>query len=304
MVDARGISLTESVLTKGARMILNRGRAGGQADWQVEEHTGGVWVDKVWVDSIISGEDPKGLRFDSVFCPPSKRTLWHRRQGGEVLIVTSGLGRVATANGERSLVQVGDAVYFPAGERHWHGAGPTTFWHYLIRSVGPAEYGDVVDDEEYRRGDGSGGRPELSRTTDEKPPTMIVSRGRLASKPSSEFKIHPTHYPGGARQDWIIRVGDGDLRVVHAYHDPGSITGWHTHDGDQIMQCVFGEGRWGTKRDGVHTVRAGDTAYFQPGELHFHGASPDSYILELSLVAGVTTYYDPVTDQEYAAVRP
>jgi quercetin dioxygenase-like cupin family protein len=136
---------------------------------------------------------------------------------------------------------------------------------------------------------------------------MIVSRGRLASKTSSEFKIHPANYQGGARQDWIIRVGDGDLRIVYAYHDPDARTGWHIHEGEQIMYCVSGEGRWGVKRDGVVTVynvRAGDTAYFAPGELHFQGASPDSFVLELALVSGVTTYYDRVTDDEYAAVRP
>jgi quercetin dioxygenase-like cupin family protein len=133
-------------------MILSRGRAGGQADPEVEEHTGGVWVDKVWFDNIIRADEPKGLRFDSVFCPPAKRTLWHRRHGGEVLIITSGQGRVATESGERSIVQAGDAVYFAPGERHWHGAGPTTFVHYLIRSVGTADYGEVVGDEEFLRG--------------------------------------------------------------------------------------------------------------------------------------------------------
>jgi len=135
---------------------------------------------------------------------------------------------------------------------------------------------------------------------------MIVSRGRLATKPSSEFKIDPTRFPGGARQDWLIRVGDGDLRIVYAYHDPGARTCWHTHDEEQIMYCVAGEGRWGAKRNGVvtvYTARAGDTAYFPPKELHFQSASPHSFILELALVAGVTRYYDLVTDEEYDAVK-
>jgi quercetin dioxygenase-like cupin family protein len=285
-------------------MILSRGRRGGQADWQVEEYTGGVGVDKVWYDNIITADDPKGLRFDSVFCPPGKRTLWHRRQGGEVMIVTSGQGRVAAEDGLRTLVQAGDAVYFAPGERHWHGAGPTTFLHYLSRSVGSADYSDAVEEEEYLQGfstdpgkTGQGGDGKR----------MIVSRGRLASKTSSEFKIDPTRFPGGARQDWIIRVGDGDLRIVYAYHDPDALTCWHTHDEEQIMYCVSGEGRWGAKHNGVvtvHTVRAGDTAYFPPKELHFQAASPNSFILEMALVAGVTRYYDLVTEEEFNAGEP
>lgn len=131
-------------------MILSRECSERQAEWS-DQSTGGVWLDKMWVENIIPADNPENVRLDSVFCPASKRTLWHRCQGGEVLIVTSGEGRVASASGERRVVRAGDAVYFAPRERHWHGAGPHTLWTYLIRSVGPVQHDDVVDDEEYNR---------------------------------------------------------------------------------------------------------------------------------------------------------
>ncbi len=125
-------------------MILSRGRSGQPAESKTEQYSKGVLI-----DNILKVESPQQLRFDSVFYPPKTRTTWHSHREGEVLIVTSGQGRVASKNGERSVVRVGDAVYFAPGEIHWQGAGPTTFWHYLARSAGEAVDGEPVDDKEY-----------------------------------------------------------------------------------------------------------------------------------------------------------
>lgn len=54
------------------------------------------------------------------------RTVWHTHPVGQVLIVTQGAGRVQTWGGPIEEIRVGDVVWFPPGEKHWHGAGPTT----------------------------------------------------------------------------------------------------------------------------------------------------------------------------------
>ncbi len=94
---------------------------------------------------------------------------------------------------------------------------------------------------------------------------------------------------------------------MYAFHEPGCKTVWHSHGGGQIIYVLSGEGLWGSKRDGVVTVksvRAGDAVYFEPGEVHYQAASRDTYILELACSAGTTEYYDPITDEEYAATQP
>ena len=45
----------------------------------------------------------------------------------QVLLVTDGIGIVATEK-EKSVVQIGDLIHIPAGEKHWHGA--TTDSHF------------------------------------------------------------------------------------------------------------------------------------------------------------------------------
>ncbi len=49
------------------------------------------------------------------------RNKFHIHDGDQVLIITAGKGYVATEK-EKKVVTVGDIVWFPAGEKHWHGA--------------------------------------------------------------------------------------------------------------------------------------------------------------------------------------
>ena len=50
----------------------------------------------------------------------------HAQDGEQILLITGGVGIVATENEEHE-VKVGDIVYVPAGEKHWHGAKPEGF---------------------------------------------------------------------------------------------------------------------------------------------------------------------------------
>ena len=60
----------------------------------------------------------------------------HYHESDQVLIVTEGRGTVATES-EEAVVGVGDVVFAPAGERHWHGALPdTTFAHITVTRKG------------------------------------------------------------------------------------------------------------------------------------------------------------------------
>lgn len=57
---------------------------------------------------------------------PGARTAWHTHPLGQTLIVTAGCGRVQRDGGPIEEIRAGDIVWFEPGERHWHGASPTT----------------------------------------------------------------------------------------------------------------------------------------------------------------------------------
>jgi len=63
-------------------------------------------------------------------------TGWHAHDCDQILVVTSGSGKVATESEEFDL-NVGDVVHIKAGEHHWHGAkADTTMGHITITMAG------------------------------------------------------------------------------------------------------------------------------------------------------------------------
>jgi quercetin dioxygenase-like cupin family protein len=78
----------------------------------------------------------KDLRVGIVNFGQGVRNKFHTHSGDQILIVTEGKGLVATDSEEKE-VTVGDVIFFPAGEKHWHGAIPdSTFSHITIQRTG------------------------------------------------------------------------------------------------------------------------------------------------------------------------
>ena len=86
---------------------------------------------------------------------PGARTAWHTHPLGQTLLVTSGAGRVQREGGPIEELRPGDVVWFEPGEKHWHGATPTTALTHI--AIAEALDGKGVDwlekvtDEQYGR---------------------------------------------------------------------------------------------------------------------------------------------------------
>lgn len=80
---------------------------------------------------------------------PGARTGWHTHEVGQVLIVTSGNGIIATRDWSRRM-STGDVIEIPAGVEHWHGAAPTTpMTHIAIQPGGETQWLELVLDDTY-----------------------------------------------------------------------------------------------------------------------------------------------------------
>jgi quercetin dioxygenase-like cupin family protein len=127
----------------------------GPAEW----FTGAVRI-----DPLFQARDPARVVGASVTFEPGARTAWHTHPLGQTLIVTSGCGLAQSWGGPISVIRPGDVIWFPPGEKHWHGAAPTTaMTHIAIQeefrdcTAGPEQFhGKTVDwmepvsDEQYR----------------------------------------------------------------------------------------------------------------------------------------------------------
>lgn len=82
---------------------------------------------------------------------------------------------------------------------------------------------------------------------------------------------------------------------------PGSRTFWHKHENGQILQVLAGRGLIQSEGEPVRILRAGDTVWVPPGETHWHGAAPDSFLTHTAISLGATQWADAVSDNDYSA---
>jgi quercetin dioxygenase-like cupin family protein len=80
----------------------------------------------VRIDPLFEAPDPARAVAASVTFEPGARTAWHIHPLGQTLIVTAGCGRVQRWGGPIEEIRPGDVIWFEPGEKHWHGATPTT----------------------------------------------------------------------------------------------------------------------------------------------------------------------------------
>ena len=85
----------------------------------------------VWQDPIITPQAPARVVAGRVSFEPGARTAWHTHPLGQTLYVLSGCGRVQSEGGPVREICAGDIVWIPPGEKHWHGAAPTTMMCHL-----------------------------------------------------------------------------------------------------------------------------------------------------------------------------
>lgn len=113
----------------------------------------------VRVDPLFERNDPARVLGVNVTFEPCARTFWHTHPLGQTLIVTAGSGRVQRWGAPIEEIRPGDVVLIEPGEKHWHGAAPTTAMTHIAilekldgKSV---DWMEPVSDEQYNASRGS-----------------------------------------------------------------------------------------------------------------------------------------------------
>ncbi|KUL61843.1 cupin domain-containing protein [Streptomyces sp. NRRL S-1521] len=109
---------------------------------------------------------------------------------------------------------------------------------------------------------------------------MHITRSRPATVrgPAEQFT-------GTVRLDEIAAPeAPSRLRVFSVHFAPGARTAWHTHPHGQVLHVTEGEGRVQRAGGPVERIRAGDTVWTEPGESHWHGAGPHTFMTHLATV--------------------
>ncbi len=107
---------------------MNVTRAGSQpsskgpADW---------FTGSVRMDPLFTAPSPARVAGAAVTFEAGARTAWHTHPLGQTLIVIFGRGLAQREGGPVEEIRPGDVVWFAPGEKHWHGAAPTTAMQHI-----------------------------------------------------------------------------------------------------------------------------------------------------------------------------
>lgn len=146
---ASAMAQNDSDNNKSLQIARNGSQASakGPADY----FTGTVRVDPLF----LKPQAPARTTGAYVTFEPGARTAWHTHPIGQTLVVTAGVGRVQRWGDAVEEIRPGDVVWIPAGQKHWHGASPTTAMTHIaitelsdgkavdwLEKVSDAQYGN------------------------------------------------------------------------------------------------------------------------------------------------------------------
>ena len=121
--------------------------AKGPADW---------FTGNVRIDTLHQAAAPARVAVSSVTFEPGARTAWHSHPLGQTLIVAEGNGLVQSWGKPLEKIQPGDVIWSEPGEKHWHGAAPTTAMTHISivewENNRSADWMEHVSDEQYQNG--------------------------------------------------------------------------------------------------------------------------------------------------------
>ena len=119
----------------------------------------GYFTGAVRIDPLFTAPDPARAVGAMVSFEPGARTAWHTHPLGQTLIVTAGCGWAQREGGPVAEIRPGDVVWFPPGEKHWHGAtAATAMTHIAIQEKldgKTTDWMEQVGEEQYRAGPGT-----------------------------------------------------------------------------------------------------------------------------------------------------
>jgi quercetin dioxygenase-like cupin family protein len=128
------------------------------------------------------------------------------------------------------------------------------------------------------------------------------------TKNALETRIGPAEwFTGKVYLDTVAApTSSSRVHAMAVHFTPGARTAWHTHPNGQTIYVTEGVGFAQHRGGPVVVIRPGDRVFFEPGEEHWHGATPMRFMTHLAMLdvdeAGNTAKWGPlVSDAEYQA---
>jgi quercetin dioxygenase-like cupin family protein len=231
-----------------------------------------------WLAELHKADELLGSNIAVAEFLPNTKLAWHHHPGGQILIITDGVGYYQEKGQPRQIVRIGDVIKCAPGVVHWHGAAVESAVTYV--AISPAQKGgtvwaEAVTDGEYKS-------PAIDRRT-----PRAVRKADAAS---------------------LIELSKADstfpFNIISATFAPGKRLDWHKDGGGQILIFTDGSGYFQERGQPKQLVRKGDIVKSAAGVEHWHGAAAEigtTHIAITPLHESGTKWLEKVSDKEYAA---
>jgi quercetin dioxygenase-like cupin family protein len=105
------------------------------------------------VETLVPMDSTFNCQVANVTFEPGARNNWHKHPGGQVLLVTGGIGYYQEEGKLARMIQEGDVVKINPNVKHWHGAKSDRWLVHIAIITNPqkgdAEWLEPVTDKEY-----------------------------------------------------------------------------------------------------------------------------------------------------------
>ncbi|MGH0052276.1 MAG: carboxymuconolactone decarboxylase family protein [Sphaerochaetaceae bacterium] len=265
-----------------------------------------------YLDLLVSNDDVFNMpSMFNVSFEPRARTDWHSHDGGQILIVTYGVGYYQEEGETINILRPGDVVMIEPDVKHWHGASPESWFSHIAISTNPGNSATVwmepVSGEDYNT---SGVEEFGNRVEKNLPQDALENMEQGAILPLGQPNPLSDYFTGNTYLALLVAPDEmfNCPPMFNVTFEPGARTDWHSHDGGQILIAIGGVGSYQIEGKPIETLHSGDVVMVDPGVKHWHGASPDSWFSHIAISTNpgnsATNWMEPVTDAIYFANEP
>ena len=237
--------------------------------------------------------------FAQVTFEPCTRTDWHYHDGGQILLVTEGVGVFEMEGEDARIMQAGDVILIPPGKVHMHSAINDSYFAHIAIAVNPeivkTNWLDKVTEEEYTAA------VETARTNG-----TIREKGETMFAKGDAFSAEG--YSGNIYKNVLVENESmfNCPEVDYFTFEAEARTAWHSHEGGQLMIVTNGTGVYQEDGQQPRVIKAGDVIEVQPGVTHWHGAA-DEHLAYIAVNGNPGNdsidWGAEVTDEEYYSAK-
>jgi quercetin dioxygenase-like cupin family protein len=93
-------------------------------------HTGDVWLSE-----LAQADDTFNYNISYATFAAGAKLNWHSHPGGQILLITEGVGYYQERGKPVQLAKKGDVIKCPADAEHWHAATPDSSFAYIATTM-------------------------------------------------------------------------------------------------------------------------------------------------------------------------